>query len=112
MTVKSQYNLGPNPLKHNVVAIGNWDMVATASVDIDVGIAFTRWRNVGVTILDDTSDILLDLVIDGDDSGYWEHTAGKGATIMTLYRNVLGRYNDVAYDEAVFERGNISLGYD
>lgn len=99
-------------MKHNVVAIGNWNMVATASVDIDVGIAFTRWRKVAVTILDDTSAILSDLGVDGETTGYWEHTTGKGATIMTLYRGAGGRYNAVAYDTAVFERGNISLGYD
>lgn len=112
MNVSSQYALGPNPLKHDVVAIGNWDMDAAANVDVDVGIAFTRWRNVVVTILDDTSLILSALGIDGETSGYWEHTTGKGSTIMTLYCGAGGRYNTVDYDTTPFARGNISLGYD
>jgi len=92
-----------------VVNIGNWDMDATDSIDVDVGYHYNRWRHVCVMIVSDLGTEIKRIGWRGSLSGDWLHEAAKGNTILTLNRKVGGDFDSIDYDTAVFNRGYIKM---
>lgn len=111
MRIRSQYNLGPNPLRSKVMDIGDWNMDVTPEVDIDVGIPYQTWRHVMVIIRGDFDNTYIKLSVDGASSGMWEHNFAKTVNIMTLYRGLAGRFDIAGYSNVGYNRGYIVLNY-
>lgn len=89
--------------------VGNWDMDATDSIDVDVLIHYNRWRHICVMIIDDLGTTIKRLGWKGSLSGWWHHDPAKGDTILTLERKIGGDFDSIDYDTAVFNRGYIRM---
>lgn len=109
------------PLLFQVVNIGNWDMVATASKTIDLtalGIAVGKFRSVEVFIISDDSTVISP--IQSATNGYtpsgsaFYANGGLGSNVIYVERRVTGGVNgfdNTAYDTAVFNRGYAIIKY-
>ena len=99
-------------LQTKVIQIGVWDMNATATLNVAHGLPdFEKIRSVSVLIYDDTSTIYTDISLPdntGTPSGYYS----LGSTDISLYRQTGGTYDSVLYDDAVMNRGYITIQYE
>jgi len=111
MRVGKEYDLGPHPLKTIQVDSGDWNMDTTADIDVDVGIAFTRWRTMEVIIRNNANTDYRKLDFNGSASGIVQHTPGKGNTVMSLYRGAVGAFDGADYNSVDYNRAYITLGY-
>ncbi len=104
--------MNPDKVITKVIPIGNWDMNATASVNITHGIAdSTKILSVAVSIISDNSGVVSDLAKSIDNvtapgGGYF-----ASSTLILLTRVAGGYYDQVAYDTAVFNRGYVTIQY-
>ena len=110
MRVKSQYNLGPNPLRTKVINIGVWDMVATAGVNVAHGLTAANIGTVIVRISNDAGDTFFGLTYsvaytEVEGQVYWD------ATDIKMSRRTGGGFDSVSYNDGVMNRGNITIGY-
>lgn len=99
-------------LKTKIVEIGDWDMVATASVSITHGIAggLTKIRSVDVEIINDTEQFSYPLDYNGPlgISGY----SRNSLTTISLTRVASGTFDSASFDLTSFNRGWITITYE
>lgn len=102
----------PNKVITKVIDIGDWDMNATAGVNINHGISdSTKILSVAVSIISDNSGVVSDLAKPIDNvtavgGGYF-----ASATQILLTRVAGGYYDQVAYDSTSFNRGYVTIQY-
>ncbi len=84
-------------------------MVATATVDVDIGFHYSKWRHICVMIRDDLGTTIKRLGWKGSLSGWWQHDPAKGDTVVTLERKVGGDFANIDYDTAVYNRGFVKI---
>ena len=110
MKVKSQYNLGPNPLLTKVLDIGIWNMDLTPSVTVAHGLTIANIRTVGATIIADSGTVVYSLSysnapLNSDGNISWD------ATDIVLVLRVGGFFDGVAFDDGAMNRGYVIIGY-
>lgn len=84
-------------------------MNTTPTIDVDVGVHYSKWRTVTVLIIDDAGTTIMKLGWKGSLSGWFHHDPAKGDTILTLERKVGGEFNALAYSTTPYNRGFIAL---
>ncbi len=110
MIIKSQYNLGPNPLLTKVLNIGIWNMDLTPSVSVAHGLVLTKIRTVEATIIADSGTVVYSLrysnaPLNSDGNISW------GAANIVLVQRVGGFFDGVAFDDGAMNRGYVIIGY-
>jgi hypothetical protein len=92
-----------------VVNIGDWDMDATASVNVAHGITSTKIRSVEVWIREDTGNVMTPLTYNtaGTPSGYFTYDG----TNVILNRVAAGVFDSTSYNATSFNRGFITIEY-
>lgn len=110
MKVQSQYYLGPSPLLTIVEPIGPWNMVATFSVMVFFRLSYGQIRQVYATIYNDFMNFEYPL-------GYSRGFATLGGDIewdgwqVSLLRRAGGFFDDTDFDDAVMNRGFVTVNY-
>jgi hypothetical protein len=101
-----------NTLKTKVIDIGNWDMDATAGINLAHGIAdYTKIRSIKVTIRNDADSIYYDFpsVLS---AGTTVENASVDTTEIYLNRATSGFFDDTSFDTAAaYNRGWVILQY-
>lgn len=99
------YEIGPAI----ILEIGDWNMDATASVNIAHGLVLSKIHGVKVTIRDDADSQYSDLLSVGSSiDGYWY----VGSTNVVLVRTNAGSYDNASYDATSYNRGWIEITYE
>lgn len=105
------------PLLQKFVDIGEWNMDATASIDVEVNVPRKRIRCADAWVRTDTGTVIN--LGDGDattlDTGYVSFAATQGTTYVTVARVNAGLYDDTAYNataSTVANRGWITINYE
>ena len=110
MRIRSQYNLGPNPLLTKVIPIGVWNMVATPSVTVPHGLSLASIRKAYAIISNDSSTELLPL----DFSESLVSPDGQLYCLVTgtyLTRRATGAFDNINYDDGAMNRGYVTIEY-
>lgn len=99
-------------MKYSVVNIGDWDMDATASVNVTHGIAdYSKIRSVNVLIIPDAATTLIPLNTSFA-GGVPQGSVGQiQSSTLPLYRTAGGTFDSVNYDSTSFNRGYVTIGY-
>lgn len=110
MRLSAQYNLGPNPLLTKVLPIGVWNMVATNAVSVPHGLTYAQILEVYTLIHNDTLSTgypleYSELFTDWDGDLVWTNTN------VSLYRRAGGHFATAAFDDAVMNRGFVTIKY-
>ncbi len=101
---------GSNALKTKVIDIGDWDMDATANVNVAHGLTMANIRCVSVLIKRDADDLYSPLDYDLAGSGA-NGTYNIDSTNIQLFRLVGGVFDHVNYDATSYNRGWITITY-
>jgi hypothetical protein len=88
-------------LNVKIVNIGDWDMDSTSNINVIHGLVFADIRSWFVSIIDDASNIYLDLNL----SGFSE----VGSLNFSLFRTGGGAFDNTDYDATTFNRGFITI---
>ena len=91
------------------IDIGDWDMDATASVNVAHGLTLTKIRSVSVLIRNDDDDAYLDIIGTGNDID--AYMSSIDSTNVVLDRVGTGSFDGVNYDSTSYNRGWIVLQY-
>ncbi|MCK5605893.1 hypothetical protein KAR91_28610 [Candidatus Pacearchaeota archaeon] len=104
---------GSNTLKTKIIDIGDWDMDATANVNIAHGLTYANIRSVQ-TIVRDDADLIKSVLTSGlidtaaEVQGYSDQIT---PTNVKLNRKTGGFYDNVSYDSTSYNRGWITITY-
>lgn len=98
---------GTNALKTKIIDIGDWDMVATSSVNVAHGLTLADIRNVSVVIRHDadTNHYPLDRDDNTNVAGNWS----ANATNITMNRIAGALFDNTNFDSTSFNRGWITI---
>ncbi len=110
MRVKSQYNLGPNPLLTKVIPIGIWDMDVTPSVAIAHGLTLSKIRVVSAFIADDVGTYVYSISYCNDLASP-DGRLVVGVTTIGLYCRTGGFFDSIWFDDGAMNRGYITIQY-
>jgi hypothetical protein len=88
-----------------VLAIGSWDMDATASVTIDIDIDDTKLISVSAVIM--TDNLVEALNLETSAQGSWSYTSPR----LTLLRRASGTFDSTAYNDTTVNRGTVLIHY-
>lgn len=93
------------PLRQKTIDIGAWNMDATPAIAVNHGLGDKNLiRTVSCIIIDDANLVRSLLTVEG--------TVGlMDNTVINLNRNSSGFYDSTAYDDAVINRGYLTIGY-
>jgi hypothetical protein len=96
-------------LRTKVVNIGDWDMDATASVNVAHGLTSTDIRSVQVWIREDVGPAMLPMTYNqaGTPAGYFSFDN----TNVILNRLAAGVFDSTSYNATSFNRGYITIEY-
>jgi hypothetical protein len=104
-------------LKRKTLAIGTWDMDATATVSVTHGLTGATWK--------DTRNIELSIRNDDDNTRYTNNgghglgminndvvASGITSTSVILCRRESGQFDDTEFNSTAISRGNVTLWYE
>jgi hypothetical protein len=92
-------------VKRKIVQIGAWNMDSTATASVAHGLPDNlKIRNVAVMILNDDLTAVIPFVPQGN-------VTGVTATDVLLNRDAAGQFDDVAFNDALMNRGFILIDY-
>ena len=103
---------GAHELKPKVFDIGDWDMDATAYIEVTHGLDFAKIHSVSARIRDDSNTYYFFLtqgspVTDADVCVEW-----VTATKVRLRRDSGGAYDNTSYNSTGFNRGSVLIWYE
>jgi hypothetical protein len=99
-------------LHHRVIKIGDWNMDATTTITVNVGVNRSKWRGVSIIIIGDDGTYRDAAVggssASGDGMGF---AALSDSSVMSLVRVTSGKFDNAGFDSTSFNRGWIFLCY-
>lgn len=97
-------------LKKKIIAIGDWNMVALASITVAHGLTISKIRSVLVEIRDDNDFNHLPINY-ATASNVVSGAHSTGIAFITLTRFAGGAFNNTSYDSTSYNRGYITIEY-
>jgi len=110
--IKSSKNIGVTKPRQKVVEIGDWDMDATAYVNVPHGLTLSKIRGARVVVRDDESSSLHGVSTNytgfPDLDGFWQYI---DSTNIRIYRETGGNFDTTSYNATSFNRGWVIFDY-
>jgi len=110
-SIKDQGGIAASGLKCKVIAIGDWDMNATANISIPHGLIDTSIRGIICTIRDDLNIAYYDFAqVRASDNG----TGGVNTAIgnVLLNRTPSGAFDSANFSSTSYNRGWVTIWYE
>lgn len=98
--------------KTKVIAIGDWNMDSTGTLNVAHGLTLSKIRDVGVMIITDGSAFIIPLVVVDGLGAVQGSISQVNATEVRLYRIPSGLFDGTAYNATGFNRGWITITYE
>ncbi len=98
-------------LNTKIVEIGDWDMDATASVNVAHGLTYSKIRTMIVMIRDNAGTSSYDFSTADSEVGTGTSTMAVGSANCVLNRSTDGYFDNTNFDSTSFNRGWITIQY-
>ena len=102
-SVKAYVDTKTAALNTKIVNIGAWDITATGNTSVAHGVTFSKIRTVSVTIVEDSGTFYYDFLYAG--------LVAWNATNVTLTADASGTWDTANFNDAVIDRGWITIQY-
>jgi hypothetical protein len=98
---------GAGVVHKKIIAIGDWNMDSTSSVNFPHGLTFSKIRSATVYIRDDTGASLNSIIRNDGKGGDFS----IGTTLITIARVASGAFDNTSYDSTSYNRGWVVIEY-
>ena len=112
------FDSGTTILKNVVFNIGDWNMVSTASLTVDISSVFTtaalvkKIRSIDVLIRDDNEVAFSKLAVNNINGvGTYSISASSTGLLVGLYREIGSVWDNANHDSISYNRGWITIWY-